>query len=694
MSTDSSPPECPSSACASSTVIASIAGWGGWLWAMAFAIAMLSLPMFLNSGPNIRWDWPAWWSVTHAMHSDIVPHQKWFWGVVWTDGNASLILGRNYSVAIILPWLLSYVVSVTVAQKILFLLTMEMTALAGYAFARSFASRFMATLAGLLILGRTASIISGGMWYDVLAIAGALLFCRLILQFVEVRQTRYWAMSCLAMAFTFYCHPLGAIMALSAWLGLLPYVLGSRTTRRLPVLVALGVIPLIGLLLAAPQVFTLFEFASHGTAKPASIPGLFVPSHKDIVRLSALVMSLPGLCFLWTCRRAFFWMVFTMMITGIAIYLRLPAWMPDYFPFRSGLLVYSGRFLLVTDALTVTLCLATFYWVNDRMLPARALKARISESGTRSSGKAARTVSPERILDILAQIGYHPLGRLAIVTFALLLFGTAIARVYTHIPHDTLRTTGLHHDFEDLCGWLRLNVVKDDCRVYVEDTLCFVGPGTLPQAKDTHLFGLLAAQVPLQQVNGFWTGDSPFSKHYTDNGGSILKCPIATLDESQIQRDLCRLNCKYLVACSREGRRSLGECEFLVQVASFGQFAVFRVTDFVSCWGWNDDDTQRPLNVVKVSPTEYHVDTGTATDVVVSLAYAHRWKAYSGGRELPVKEAHGLISIPLERPLTETVILRYEIQRYPAIVGASVGVVMYLAFITFFGMRRRRATGR
>ena len=182
--------------------------WHYWPWVMAALVLGVSMPVLLSSGPMLCVDWPVWWSICHSMKSEIVPEQKWLWGVLWSQGNGGMVLGKSYSMCIIVPWLLSYLVSVTMAQKVIFVVSAELVAVAAYYTARESTSRLIACVAGLLVLLCTIGLITQGMWYDSVSIALALMLLVALSRFLQRPTAGNWVFGCLMLMMAVYCHPL------------------------------------------------------------------------------------------------------------------------------------------------------------------------------------------------------------------------------------------------------------------------------------------------------------------------------------------------------------------------------------------------------------------------------------------------------------------------------------------------------
>jgi hypothetical protein len=673
--------------------------WVGWPWAMVLTVGLCSLPIFLNSGPLTSLDWPAWWSIAQSVKSEVAPGQKWFWGALWPDGNCGIVLGATYSVGIVLPWMLGQLFSVTVALKMAYLITLEALVLSGYRFARGFAPRLAACLVGMLILQSNLCLINGGMWYDSLSIAAAIFCGAMLNSFLETSRARYWALACCAMTFAVYCHPLGAILGSAAWLAAVGNSLWQRWRCAQPApLLALMLLPLVCMLLAAPQLLAHLDNAVVAAADSFAIQQSeqaagFAPNDADYHRLYILVVSLPGFALLWSRSRREFWMIVVGLSVGLSIYLQLLVFLPAWVPCRHELLAYAYRFAYVTDALQIILLGAAILWAMERARPRQSLRPSSPEASEQTSVGIAAGAA--RVRSWTPSLG----------AFALIVGFIAASEVlYTSIPHSTLGTLPLRGDLEDLCQWLQSNVDKEQTRVYYEDTLWTVdlldsgAHAQLPKFQGgTHLFGLMAGRTQLQQINGFWAGDGDFCARYCGDGARIMSFSLGKkLDEPGIRASLKRLNCEYVVTCSHKGRMALDRLSWLKRVARFGQFDVFQLRGFVPAWAWAGGDLDRPLNVTKVSPTEYLVDArgGPESTLLVSLAYANRWRAYAGDSPLEVDSSLGLIQVHLGSSAADQVVLRYEIPRCRAIAGAMTGIVLCLLVCAWIWRRQAAPTPR
>lgn len=635
-----------------------------WPWMTAALAASTCISVLLHGGPILRGDWPVWWSICHSMQSEIVPQQRWLWGVLWAEGDGGLVLGTTYSLAIIVPWMLSYVVSVTAAQKFLLLASYELVALSAYWVARMIGCpRQVAALAGLFVLLQSMDMINSGAWYDLASVGLALLFLVGLLRFLERPAVGRWIFACLMLTLAIYGHPLGAILGCACGSGAFAYELANRSRQgRDGRLVALLLIAAAGLLLAAPQLLSLAEKAmapaTHGFAPT---PRLYRPKPLDLVRLCGILFSIPTITSMWHRSRLTSYIFFAGLLGVAAIYLKVPAWLPRGTPLRGFLIEFDFRFGKPLDILLTLLVAAS--------------AARLIESPCdRGRGGWAA-----------------PAGMLALGLVAPLLFLAA--------PKVTLGKLEYADQFKSLCSWLSANAGSGEARVYVEDTnvtsrpLLLDEPGTFlyGMMPKTHLFGLTPAMAGVQQVNGFWGSFNPLHARYTVGMGE----GFFRLPPEEFRERLRLLNCGYVVAFTEDIRARLSGLGFMEPAATFDPFQVFKVKGFVPCWAWSGDFGE-PLKVVRGSSLEYQLDTAGIRDgsATVSLAYAHRWHAYAGGTRLPIEPAQGLIRIALPDPAPERVVLRYEINRRPPAMGLVAGVLCLLMGVSWSAWLSRAAPPR
>ncbi len=633
--------------------------WHCWSWVMAALVLGVSLPVLLSRGPMLCLDWPVWWSICHSMKSEIVLEQKWLWGVLWSQGNGGMVLGKSYSLCIIVPWLLSYLVSVTTAQKVIFVVSAELVAVAAYCTARESTSRLIACVAGLLVLLRTIGLITTGMWYNSVSIALALMLSVALSRFLQRPTAGNWVFGCLMLVIAVYCHPLGAILGCAFWLAAFVYAVGHRSRcAQTRLLGALVLIPVTALLLAAPQLLSMVENVGAGAdlaagSDAASIES-FTPTASDALRLCGLLVSIPGVRQLWRRDRVLAYMILFGLLAGYAIYLQMPARLPPGTPFRQDLSEYSDRFDNMADSLLILLMVGSGGWLIEGLI---------------ARGRRVLAVSA-----VMLSLGLVTVG------------------LYLAVPRSTLNALGSSANYQRLCEWLRENVDHGDSRVYFEDTLHssrplrLDEPGSLLPVGDgrTHLFGLAAAMAEVQQVNGFWyvgvagIGEGPFMRRY------CIGARFFSLPENELRQSLRLLNCGFIVVNTEEARRELARLSFMEPAAEFGPFRVFRVRGFVPCWAWSGDSGS-PIRIVRVSSIEYRLDTTNVNDpyATVSVAYAPRWHAFAGGTRLPVEPAHGLIQIALDNRAPKEVVLRYELNRQPSVLAAMVGLLFFVVGISW-----------
>ena len=226
---------------------------------------------------------------------------------------------------------------------------LELVAFTAYWTARRWSARLLAAVAGLIVLLQSMTLVNMGMWYNVASVALALLFLIGLARFLERPTAGRWIFACLMLTLATYCHPLGAIMGCTCWLGAFAHEAVHRPRHgRAGMLAALLFIPMTGMLLAAPQLLPLLEGSTASPKGAIASSALtvrpFQPGARDLVKLAALLASLPAMRYMWKYDKLYLFMFVSALLGAAALHVQLPAWLPVGTPFRWGLVEYAERF--------------------------------------------------------------------------------------------------------------------------------------------------------------------------------------------------------------------------------------------------------------------------------------------------------------------------------------------------------------
>ena len=107
---------------------------------------------FLNEGELLQTDQAMWASAAQMMREDVFPTQKWFWGVITDRIGAGQQLGGSYSMSLILPWALSFLMPVAASIKVSMLVSALLLVIGFYFVAELYMPRGWAFLSSLVLL--------------------------------------------------------------------------------------------------------------------------------------------------------------------------------------------------------------------------------------------------------------------------------------------------------------------------------------------------------------------------------------------------------------------------------------------------------------------------------------------------------------------------------------------------------------
>lgn len=639
--------------------------WGLILFA---SLAALAWPVFVEKGLIVQCDYPSWASVVNMFDAEVLPQCRWTWAVPFPRLNAGEILGQPYSLGIIVPWLLTRVVSLEWALKLTIVVTHLTLGLGLYLFAAPKSNRFAACLAGCLCVLENLSHVNQGMWYNSFSIGLAFLFLAFLERFAASGQPRHWMAAVVLLALAAYAHPLGALMAGTGWLGGLASQLAARPRAKATTLFAVLGIPLLAAGLAFPQI------AGMVVGSPLSGVGT-IAYHGDPfgrlwrgLDLAILAGGLHGLYCAVMRRDRALWIIVPPLLAGYMVYWNLPAAVPFDFPLKQGLMGFAERFRLVASAMVLVL-----------------FATGLAEVMTELSATARLRERP---------VGSLAGGYLWILMVVTVVFGLKQALVCQPATLISERALEDGADFTALCRWLDENVEHEAERIYVEDTYGRQRDFPLYPANRltrsalramraepaflTHYMSLISLYTRCHQVNGFPVYHNPFSDRYCCNGKRLFRTELKDLTARTVRERLWALNCRHIVAFSDPMREFLTSLGFLQCSCRFGRFCVFTWPEMVSHYAWSDGPPRRVIPVTRVSNVLYEIDLqGTdAANIRVSLQYHANWRAYLEGREVQVRPWEGLMRIEPPAGVRGILLLRYEIDRKRPLAAVAAGALL------------------
>jgi hypothetical protein len=650
--------------------------FGRWNWVLLLALLGLAWPLVAEPGLIVEADYPGWAAITNMMGREVLPQCRWFWAVPFPRLNAGEILGQPYSLSIILPWLLTRILSLEWALKLVILATYLTLGFGFYCFTAPKSSRLAACLGGYLCVLENLWNINFGMWYNSLSIGLAFFFFVALERFAEGRRTGAWVAAVLLLALTILAHPLGTIMALAGWLGFFVLqLLGRGRGDPARILLVLS-IPVLGIGLALAQVLGTIVGSPTGVGQgpsvqynPFSMVGLYLSR-------SILLVSLYGLAGAVWKRQPVLWLVLPPLLLAPILYRNWIAAIPFTFPLKGGLMGFASRFMLVASAVTLVLF---------------AL-------GVARVQAALRTGRGDG----------HPLVRWIL---CLLVLGTGLLgleQTFVYQPKTLVGENALtdHKDFMALCDWIDKNINHRAERVYVEDTFGRERDFPLYPAQRTgryllqalhrsatpftHYMSLLSLRTGCQQVNGFAVYQNPFNQQYCSNGRRLFNTPPEDLTPRMLREQLWALNCRHIVSFSDSMREFLSGIRFLRCSCRFGRYCVFTWPDMPAHYAWSDAPSLQPIPATRLSAIRYQVDLPQVrpATVYLSLQYHVNWKACLDGRPVPVLPWRGLMQLQLPAGAGGKLQVYYEIRRGLPLVTATGSILALLAVVL---VRRRRA---
>lgn len=627
-------------------------------------VLFLLFPAMINQGPLLQTDQPMWTAVTHVTVTEVVPDQKWFWGIVTDQASAGLVLGRLYSAPIILPWLIAQVTSPATAVKLAMLFSLALFSVAFYAVARLYLPRRYAVASTAVVISPMFDNVVSGMWYNYLSLGFGLLFWLCCDAFVMRRRRFAIPAAAVLFALSIYGHPVGSVLCQAI---LCAYGLMLVLTRREFWIRQLGLLAgaaVVGLLLAYPQIHTL---ANVGQVVPVSTTptvSLGVTGFTEVIRrLSFIrVWGAMGSSAVST----------SVMIFNIGSVLVLSAF---------GFFALAGKrqpervFPIGMVMISAALLISRIY--NLVPLPYDAV-------GTLSHYSDRFQLFTQVYLTLLAGIGLHRLWSMRsgmrrskrLVTVAVVVLTIGFLGIAARTPKKifidrteqlgTLGTSTIGEQTTELWAWLSANTDPEKERVYFEDTLgnlCWNGSAT-PENRKTHLLALTNEYTSIRQIGGWGPFSGEFSSLHERGTMFGKKVRDTSFTDEFIREELQLLNCRFAIVYSEAARKRLGESMAVREAVIIGPYHVFEALEPFPAWAWNTR-TNDPMPLLKRSPSHFSLTAdGLPGDTVqISLAHSPGWRATSVDTDLPIRSHRAMMQIVLGRPGVQVIDLKYRIDK-------------------------------
>ena len=633
-------------------------------------VLLIFNPLFLNSGPHLIMDQPMWTAFTQVMSREIIPEQKWFWGIITDRENAGLVMGQSYSLNIILLWLLHFLFPVDLCVKIFLFLSVVVFTLAFYLVGRKFMHPFWAMLASFFILGEIFLNAVNGMWYSYLAIGLALLFWITSLRFLEQPAPKFWILSVLLLALTLYAHPMGFIAGMVIWIFLLGTILLDRgNPHRLKLTGFYFSIPWIALLLASPQVGAMLSPQFEKLGEPS-----FYQDIRNLPSLSWEAWLKKIMKIQYSEIRHLDALLFFGLLGLLVLFKKEPKLKgPAYGIYCMGVFLTSEMILLLPDPPNLLLKLIHFsYRFGVYLQMILILAAGIGLDFLYEASKKMRfqTVSLEKGLKVFRFL-------LLLVVFGLGVVSVRSIYIHRHESLMTLETFEKKGELRSLWKWLSQNVNPRETRVYFEDTL-----GTYPWAVKNnynHPLALTSVHTGINQVGGWCGFVSDFAYRYNHGiGGDLFgKHSPRDLTKPLVAENLKLLNCRYIIANSPKVTGFLDSISFLRRVETIGTFAIFEYSALSPAWAYKNDG-QEKVDLHKISPRRYALAaTGQAGEwIQISLAYNPNWQARQNDTLIPIQYHKALMQIALPKSGPQVISLEYRIEKKKPLFFAMGGIIL------------------
>lgn len=663
---------------------------------VAYVLAVF-YPAF-REGALLQTDQPLWAASAYVATRDVVPSQKWVWGVITDRSGAGLRIGDGYSASIIVPSVLGSVLGPIAAVKVSMVVSALLFLLAFHWVARTYIGDSYALVASILLLSPVFDRFVSGMWYNCLSLSCALAFWRIGEDCVLGTRRRSGAVLLpIVFAGAIYCHPVGAMACAAIW-GALGLRIAMGTRRLSAELLLFLAAPGLGLLLAAPQCLAMVastavgspaaitRLALHLTPLPeflglmlilrvwgASNPGVVQTVVMASQALLVLLLSVVGVRYMWRGHR-----YALVAIGGL---------------FCLNAVVLSRAFVVVSPLIGVGLAATLINFYDRLYLVTQIYMSLLAVAGFRAIVVAARGVeSLRRRVGVLVVVcvGAAALGSVAISP----LWKIHIARTG---QLDTLGVSPIQRDVFALWSWVDREVRPEATRVHFEDTYGRVhwNGSDNPEAYNTHVFALTSMYTRANQIGGWCGFKNRFARRHEVGGplhiadGWKETGTLAGPSATDVLGELRKLNCKYVVAVSDALKSRLSAVRGLRRVAAFGMFWVFEYSEMLPAYAYGSDGNTAVVlrrRHAGLYTVEYEAKAGQT--VYLSLAYHPEWVARMDGRSIPLINSEELMSFVAPRNGPQHAILAFETRKTGALAGVGLGLIG-LCFVALASTRRQ-----
>ena len=642
-------------------------------------LIIIYAPMFLHEGSLIQMDQPMWTAFTYLMKKEIIPDQKWFWNIITDRENAGLILGGPYSLNLIVMWLLTHFFNPALSVKIFLLLCVLSITVSIYFFSSKYLNPVIGIITALLIIPVIFKNANNGMCYSYLSFSFAFLFWISSLKFLKSISTTYWMLSVILITLSLYTHPIGIIASLSIWISLLTLELKDRKFKSCDkVLVLYFIIPFISLLLAAPQIVPIFFSISDPGQQQIIISkgsSYFFPTLKKTLNFNTYLPNYVGL-------KGKLFLLFFGIVGFVNVFKKDNQLKIPLISLFAVLLLLVSKMLMLSPVKPFIFYILTIY--HWRFVPYLKIVYIIFVGmGLSLAYDRIKYFSSNKKM-IRLTIKFFGI---MLIIVALGLCGSILSKSRIKNSHSLITFDEFDNkeDILSLWDWLSRNVDSQGYRVYFEDTIGAY-PSKTSKHRYNHVLALTSISTDIKQIGG-WAGfTSAFGVAYNRGWSGYLfhTKDYNKLSEKTIAENLKLLNCKFIIAHSKDLVAFLKNIDILKQVAIIGDFIIFEYKNMIPSWGFEVKNKEK-IGLKEISPDKYHITAnGHVGDLIqLSLAYNSNWKAYYKNSKIPIIYNKALMQIKLPTTGNQTIKLIYSIDKTKTIVFFLIGMVIFI-YLLFY----------
>jgi hypothetical protein len=653
---------------------------------LAAYVSIIFSASFLNDSELLQTDQPMWASAAQLMREDIFPTQKWFWGVISDRIGAGQQLGNSYSMSLILPWALSFFMSIAASIKVSMLVSVLLFVIGFYFVAELYMPKGWAFLCSLVLLTPMFDNIVSGMWYNYFSLGCGFVFWRSCHAIFEKCDLRYGIVAIISLSLAIYSHQVGTFLCLLIWFSYMLLILVKHRNNRMAMMSTFIIIAILGALLSYPQIHAILapKLSSLQNARPFDFP---VTDPLETLR-RMIFIRVWGAASLTQPKIALMGIQILTVLGLFSIGLYSLIKLKDHEKIIPAVGLILIAFILISRVynllgmdIGLLRSLSNFY---DRFQLLSQIYL-VLISGVGLSYLSGYLHDDSR---------YGKFIRVLFIV-CLISFTTVAVRTPKKIFYDrteqlgTLGTSTINQEVHALWAWINKNVQPQKERIYIEDTYKSLkwNSSDNPESSKSHLLALTSLYTGVSQING-WCGYTHYfsREHEYGQGGSLFGHDLAKADLSDeyIQEEMKLLNCRYLIVHTEAAKTRLAQVPFLRRIEKIGEFDIFEGKEFKPAWAYKYH-TGEEVFLKKNTPVSYDLSvTGKLNELIqVSLANNANWKAYYKGRVIPIHDNRALLQVSLPAEGFQLIELRYYTDKKSSLIILCLGVILLAVYILF-----------